>query len=79
MSARVRPINSGAGQGYSRSRTELGKVAGIDREGVTFAAANPAGGSAKDTRHNAWCESVDWVDGKPCVTYIDSMFGARLK
>jgi hypothetical protein len=68
------------GQGYTRSRAELGKAAGIDREGVTFVVTDPAGGGAKDSKAQRMVRvHFDWVDGKPCVTYIDSMVGAQPK
>ncbi len=68
------------GQGYTRSRAELAKAAGIDREGVSFAVAEASGGSAKESNAQRMVRvHFDWVDGKPCVTYIDSMVGAQIK
>ncbi len=60
------------GQGFTRSRTDLGKALAPDREGVTFQTTDAAAGSGKDAKPPRTIRvHFDWVDGKPCVTRVD--------
>lgn len=61
------------GQGFARSKTELGKTVAIDHEGVSFQATDAAGSGGKDPNAPRTIRvHFDWIDGKPCVTRIDS-------
>lgn len=60
------------GQGFARSRTDLGKALALDREGVTLQVTDATTGSGKDAKSPRTIRvHFDWVDGKPCVTRID--------
>jgi hypothetical protein len=60
------------GQGFTRSRTDLGKAVVQDRESVTFQATDAATGSGKDAKSPRTIRvHFDWIDGKPCVTRVD--------
>jgi hypothetical protein len=62
------------GQGFTRSRTDLGKAVVLDREGVTFQATDAATTTGKDAKSPRTIRvHFDWVDGKPCVTRIDGV------
>lgn len=65
------------GQGYVRARTELLKAAEIDRDGVTFITAEAAGYAGKGS-HMVRIH-FDWIDGKPCITHLDSVLKAEPK
>ena len=59
------------GQGFARSKTELGKTVAIDREGVSFQATDAAGSGGNGTKAPLTIRvHFDWIDGKPCVTHL---------